>query len=278
MKRKKILFFKTPRLTNTSVVHINIPKRQRFVIAVLLLSSMLFITENVLGKSGFYVAIVISLLSAGLFFLSVFRDIKDNHALYVYILPVFLFTMSFGLFYFLLPSRLLARGVLTILYAFGLYSLFLSQNIFIVSSLRTIQLVSGARIASFVITVLSYFLLTTVIFSLRLPIFAMAGSIAACSFIAVFQSIAVTYEKSLKQSSLWAGVLSLALLEVAILLWFWPAQPTLLSIFLTGFFYTIVGLTHVWMDRRLFRGVIWGYIWVTVVVFLLLITFTAWKG
>ena len=85
------------------------------------------------------------------------------------ILP-FIYTFAFGFFYLLTPASFIIRLVLTAIYAFGLYSLFLSQNIFVVSSSRTIQLLSGARIVSFVITVISYFFLTNIVFSFHVMV------------------------------------------------------------------------------------------------------------
>lgn len=88
---------------------------------------------------------------------------------------------------------------------------------------------------------------------------------------ATFQSIAVTFEKSIIKTINWVTVLALCLFELSIVLWFWPSTPTLISLFLTGIFYTIIGLSHAWFDRRLFRGVMWEYIWVGALVFFMLI-------
>lgn len=273
---------KKRRLALLSMGFITISKRQRFVASVILCGVGLFVSENLLGKGGFYVTILLSLLSGILFFLSVFSDIKDKYSLYIFILPIFLYTLAVGLFYFLIPPQFLSRMLITVLYTVGLYSLYLSQNIHIVASLRTIPLLSGARIVSFVITFLSYFCLSAVLYTLsstlKLPIAVGSLMVFLFSFLTVFQSIALSYEKSLKQSLLWVLPLSLCLLEVAIVMWFWPTTPTVIAIFLTGFFYTIVGLSHVWLDKRLFKGVIWEYVWVAVLVFAMLLVFTSWRG
>lgn len=278
MKRKKFLFFKDKSISLPSSNLITVTKRQRFVIVVFILSSLLFLSENIFGSSGFYVTVFISLFSSLLFFLSVYTDMQGNRALYIFILPVFLFTLSFGLFYFLLPDRLLFRVGLTALYAVGLYLLLLCQNIFIVSTLRTIPLLGGARVGAFFLTLLSYFFLVSVIFSLRMPLIATGVSLFIFSALASFQTITIIYEKSFKRAVLWVLLLSICLLEIGLILWFWPATPTLLAVFLTGFFYMIVGLSHVWLDKRLFKGVIWEYLWVAVLTFTILIAFTSWRG
>lgn len=253
-------------------------KRQRFVMLVGLLTLCLFFSEYLFGKSGFFVVIFLSILAGVLFLLSIYEDLKKNFHPQVFILP-FLFTLSFGLFYFLVPGRFLSRGILTILYGVGLYSLYLSQNIFIVASIRTIGLLNGARIVSFVITLVSYFFLTNIVFTFRLPIIPLAFLVFVFSYLLILQAFwTITLEKSLIKTSLWVLGLSLCLFEVAILLWFWPTTPTVIALFLTGFFYTIVGISQVWFDKRLFRGVIWEYIWVAVIVFCILILSTSWSG
>jgi hypothetical protein len=253
-------------------------KRQRFVVSVILLTLGLFYSEHLLGKSGFFVVFFLSLASSLLFFTSVYADIKENKSLIVYALPLFYYTLAIGLFYFLIPPRVISRFVITSLYAFGLYSLCLSQNIFIVASLRTIPLMSGARIVSLAITLVSFFFLSTVAFSLRLPLIFVIMLLFAFTFIATFQSIAVTFEKSIKKSLLWVLALTTCILEVSVILWFWPTMPTLIALFLTGLFYTLIGLTHAWFDKRLFRNVMWEYIWVAAIVLFVLILLTPWRG
>ncbi|MCX6782868.1 MAG: hypothetical protein NTZ20_02650 [Candidatus Levybacteria bacterium] len=253
-------------------------KRQRFIISIIILSFGLFFSEQFFGKSGFLITLFLSLLSSLLFFFSIRDELKGNRSLYVYLFPLFFYTLATGLFYFLTPPRFLSRFLMTVIYAVGLYSLYLSQNIFIVASLRTIPLLSGARIVSLATTLISYYFLITVILTLHLSVYISSLFIFLFSFMAAFQSIAVTFEKSIIKTINWVTVLALCLFELSIVLWFWPSTPTLISLFLTGIFYTIIGLSHAWFDRRLFRGVMWEYIWVGALVFFMLIFFTPWRG
>lgn len=281
--KKKSLFFLPGKYSLFPVrIRFVVTKRQKFVISVILLSLGLFLTEHLFGKSGFYFAIFLSILTGVLFYLSIKKDMQGNSSFYIFILPFF-YTLAFGLFYFLIPARFLTRTLWTFLYAIGLYSLFLSQNIFVVASIRTIALLSGARITSFVITFLSFGLLSKVVFSLEWPLvlsFLVKPSlIFIFSFPLILQSIwTITLDKSLEKTFLWAFLLSVCLFEIAAVLWFWPTASTFIAIFLTGLFYTIVGISQVWFDKRLFKGVIWEYVWVAVVVMCMLIVFTSWKG
>ncbi len=252
-------------------------KRHRFVAAVIILSLGLFFSEYMLGKAGIFVVLGISVLTNILLLWSNYRDIKDNFTWHQFILP-FLFSLACGLFYFLIPARLLTRFLMTTSYAFGLYSLFLSQNIFTIASARTIALFSSARTVSFVMTILSYFFLSTTVFSLHINPFITALLVIPYSFLLVLHSLwTVTLEPSVKPHLLWSFGLTLCLFEVALFLSFWPTTATVIALFLTGFFYTLTGLTQVWFEKRLFRGVLWEYIWVAVIVLLILLLFTSWR-
>ena len=66
------------------------------------------------------------------------------------------------------------------------------------------------------------------------------------------------------------------MIEIAAVVWFWPSTPTVIALFLAGFFYTIVGISHVWFEKRLFRGVMWEYVWVGATVCFVLLLFTSW--
>lgn len=253
-------------------------KRQRFILAVIFLSIGMFFAEHLLGRSFILVSFFLSLLTVLLFFWANNKDIKENFSLNIFILPFF-YSLSFGVFYFLIPARFLTRVLMTSFYAVGLYSLFLAQNIFIVASIRTIALLSSARIVSFVITLISYFFLSDALFSLDLPLFLTSLLFLIFSFPLVLQSLwSITLEKSPLSYLEWAIGIGICLVELSAILWFWPSQPTIIALFLTGFFYTTVGLSHAWLEKKLFKNVMWEYIWVGVIVFLILILFSSWRG
>lgn len=277
--RRKASQIRYNRSSRKKTLNIVLEKRQKFVLSVLILSCGLFFTETQFRQSGFIIAFLLSLFTDIFLFWAVRKDLKEAESDYpysIFILPFF-YTLSFVLFYFLIPSRLLSRIILTILYGVGLYSLYLCQNIFTVSSIRTIALVSGAKIVSFVLTLLSFFFLSNIIFTLHLPIYFSGPLIAIFTGFLVFQSL-WTYALQKPAFSLfwWSGIVTVCLIEIATTLWFWPSSPTVIALFMTGFFYTLVGLSHVWLDRRLFRGVLWEYVWVGAVVFFVLQLFTSW--
>lgn len=270
---KQILIRLLRRSLMIKKIFFGIGKRQKFIIIVISSSLLLFLAEHQLGKSGLYIALFLSFLTTVLLYLTVSKDLKNNFSAQIFILPFF-YSLSFGLFYFLVPARFLTRIVITSVYAFGLYSLLLTVNIFVVSSIRTIALLASARTVSFIITLLSYFFLANVVFSMHLNVFFTLILVFAFSFPLILQSLwTYNLESKLFSNALWVASISLGLVEIALALWFWPILPTITALFLTGFFYIIVGLSQVWLEKRLFRSVMWEYIWVAVLMFLIFIFF-----
>lgn len=253
-----------------------ISKRQKLVLSVIILSLGLFVAEHLLGKSGIFVVFALSLLTTFFLFLSLYEDLEDNFSWQIFILPFF-YSLSVGLFYLLVPARLITRIGMTTLYAIGLYSLFLSQNIFTVSSIRTIQLLSGARTVSLVLTLLSYFFISNVVFSFHINVFITLFLIFIFTFPIVLQSIWIhTLERPLFSQVFWVISLTICLVEVSLFLWFSPSSPTVSALFLTSIFYVLVGLTQAWFEKRLFRSVILEYFWLTAISFIFLLLFTNW--
>ncbi|MEK7571320.1 MAG: hypothetical protein AAB553_03520 [Patescibacteria group bacterium] len=268
-KRKRFFHFSKP-------AFFSIDKRQKFVVGTALLSLGLFFTEYQLSISGIIAALLLAFFTNIILFWAIHNDIQDKKNYEVFILPLF-YSLAFGLFYFLTPAAFFSRLILTVIYAFGLYSLFLSQNILIVSSSRTIALLSGSRIVSFVVTLVSYFLLTNTIFTFHITIFPVILILLTYTYLLVYHSLwTYTLQKNSQPLSLWASSVTVCLVEVATILWFWPSNPTVISLFLTGFFYAILGLSHIWFERRLFKGILWEYVWVGCVVFFVLMIFTPW--
>jgi len=168
MNLRKLKYFRGRVYSKLRKIGVN--KRQRLILGVLVLGLSLFLSEYLLGKSGVFAVFIIALLSDVVLFIALFNDIEENFNFQLFILPFF-FSLAFGLFYLLVPARFLTRIVMSSLYAVGLYSLFLSQNIFAVSGIRTIALLSSARTVSFTTSIISFFFLSNVIFSLHANIF-----------------------------------------------------------------------------------------------------------
>lgn len=256
----------------------SISKRQKFVLAVLFITAGFFVSQMyALNIKGLVVGVVLSFLTVLSMFLILRSDIKGSFYYPILILP-FLYTLSFNLFGNLIPPRILSKIIITALYAFGLYSLYLSHNIFALSSIRTINLLRSARGVSFVITLIVLFFFLNVIFSLHLFVLNTTILVFTIVFCLNFQSF-WTYildKNMIKEIILYSFYCSLALAELSLILVVWPISATIYSIFLTGMFYTYSGLSHAWLEKRLFKGVFWEYLWVGFIVILILIRFAEW--
>lgn len=254
-----------------------IGKRQKFAIGVGVLSFGLFASEFTLNAYGILIAFFLAVLSDVVLFWAIQKDLEDNFSSQVFVLPFF-YSLSFGLFSFLTPARLITRIILTTLYAVGLYSVFLSENIFTVASIRTIALLNSARIVSLVISLITYFFLASTVFSLRIDVIPTMITLFIFTLLLSTHAIwTYTLERDIKKDFIWVGILSICILELALVLWFWPTTPTVGALFLTSVWYVLIGLSHVWLDKRLFRNVLWEYIWIAVVAFLVLLSFTKWQ-
>lgn len=256
---------------------LNLSKRQKFVFIILLLSSGVWFSTYLSGISLILVSVILSILGMILLYLTLRYDISGTFYYPILILPFF-FTISFALFYPLIPARFLTRTILILIYAFGLYSLFLTNNIFAVSAIRTINLLRSARIVSFVLTIVVLFLLTNIVFSQRLPFFVTPIIISVITFLLNFQSLWVySLSKAFIRESLMSSILiAVALGQLAFILNLWPVTAAIYSIFITGIFYAYSGLTHAWVEKRLFKGILWEYVWVGFLAILILVFFSNW--
>lgn len=257
----------------------NISKRGKFVFCVFFLSVSLFLTEYASGRVVIVFGFLLALLTLVFLYLILKDDIaRKRSALPIFILPFF-YTLSFSLFYSLVPSRFLTKIILTGIYAFGMYSLFLTENIFAISSLRTINLLRSARIVSFLITIFVLFFMFNIIFSLRFPLYVTPILVGVLSYLMATQflwSYVEDKNQGSREVSVFSGAIALMLTELSCILTIWPVTPSIFAIFLTGIFYTYSGLSHIWMERRLFKGILWEYIWVGVLSIIFLIIFSKW--
>ncbi len=251
----------------------SIDKRQKFVISVVILTIGLIYTEFQFYSAGILVPFILAVLTDVFLFWSIYKDIKERRVYEIFILP-FLYSLAFGLFCLLTPN-FMYRVVLAIVYAFGLYSLFLSQNIFVVSSTRTIALLSGARIVSSVVTLISFFLLTNVVFTLHLVIFPVLILVLIYTYLLFYHSLwTYTLQKITQPLAIWVSALTMCIIELTAIMWFWRSKPPIIALFLTGFFYIVAGLSHIWFEKRFFKGILWEYAWVGFVVIFVLIVFS----
>lgn len=254
-------------------------KRTKFILTSVLLS-VGFIAINFLDNQYRYYSIgILGISTMVLFGLSLREGLGRNATLLTLILPTF-FTLGVGLFWFLLPATIFTRIPVIIMYGFGLYFLALTANIFTVSAMRTIALARAARGVGFVLTLLTSFLLFDAILSLRADLLVTAVLSAVISFPLFLQGLWVSVlDRHLSvEMILYSLVLSTGVVQVQVMLYFWPVSVVVGSIFLTVAIYILLGLGQAQMEGRLFKKTLKEYLTIGLIVFIAMLAATKWGG
>lgn len=255
----------------------SLSKRQRFVITSILLSTgfvgVAFL-DNQYRTLGIGSLGVITVL---LFLWSLRESIRRDMTLLTLVLPFF-FTISIGLFWFLLPSSILARVPVVILCGLGIYTLCLTANIYSVASIRTIALMRAARGVGFVLTLLTFFLILDTILSIREQVFVTSLLVMIISFplyLQGFWSIPLGSKISKDVLTL-SGISTLIMGEIALSLYFWPVTVVVGSLFYTVSAYVLLGLGQAKLEGRLFRQTAREYLTLGALVFIGMFFATRW--
>ena len=254
-------------------------KRKRFIITTLILV-LGFIGIQIIGNQYRFVSIaVLGLLTIITFIWSLKEGLGFNMSLLSLILP-FLFTIGVGLFWFLLPSSLLARIPVLVFYGVGIYSLCLTANIYTVGTIRTIALLRAAKGVGFVLTLVTLFLLYDTILSLRIAIFLVSPLILLTSLILFFQGYwSVNLKSSFSLNILKISLVSsLVMGEISLILFFWPTTVAVGSLFFTISSYVLLGLGQARLEDRLFTQTIREYFSIAILVSLGMFLATRWGG
>jgi hypothetical protein len=258
---------------------LKIDKRKKFFITACLLAVGL-LSIQLTGVEWRYGAI--ALLGLATYFLSAWslsEGLSGIEWLTVLILPV-LFSIGVSLFYFLTPVLWLARLPLIFLYGVGLYSLLLTENIFSVAAIRTIQLLRSAHAVSFLLTLFTSFFLYNVVLSFRgTPWFnfLLVFSVSLPIFLQGLWCINLE-EKLTARTWLYSLGSALFLGEIALAFSFWPVTVAVGSLSLTTSLYILLGLIQYHFSEKLFRRTINEYIGVGIVILIVVFLTTHWGG
>lgn len=256
-----------------------ISKRKRFVIASVLLS-IGFLGIQTLPEAFRFISIgILGIFTLIFFILSLWEGLSRDLTLLTLILPFF-YTIAIGFFWFLLPSNVLARFPVIILYGIGIYSLSLTMNIYTVSAIRTIALLRAARGVGFVLTLFTMFLIFDNILSLRQTPFITSPLIFLVTLPIFLQGYwSITLQKRLSINIVNLTLISaLVCAQIATCLFFWPVSVAVGSLFLTLTAYVLLGLGQAHLEGRLFSETVRDYIIVAALVFFGMYFFTSWSG
>ena len=254
-------------------------KRQQFVIITFILAAGMVLTQLAPAELRYTMVAALSLLTFLGTAFALREDLSGIEWLTLLTLPT-LFTAAVGLFYFLLPVRWLTRLPVVILYSIGMYALLLTENIYNVAAERTIALFRAAHSVGFLLSLLTYFLLTQTVLAFRLPHYSNVLLIGIISFFLLIDSL-WAMELSARISGRVGRVsiaLTVVLMELSWILSFWPVSTTLIALFLTTCFYGLVGMGQQYLTERLYKKTIIEFLGVVSIVFSILILATRWRG
>ncbi|MBP8590893.1 hypothetical protein KBI33_00265 [Candidatus Shapirobacteria bacterium] len=255
-------------------------KRVRFVFSSLFLGLIFLLIQQLPFPQRYWGIGGLLILSISLHFFSLYEGLNFNvERLLTPILPSF-FSLGVSLFYFLLPSSWPYQLLIFALFSFGMYVIFLTENIFTVASLRTIALARAAQAVGFLLTLLSLFFLYDAIFSFRLSFWKNAILASFFTFPLTLHSLwAVNLEESLSRDDLLlALIFSLVAGEFSLIISFYPVEILMGSLFLTTVSYVLLGLGSAQRADRLFKRTAQEYLIVGSLMFLGLFLTTSWRG
>lgn len=226
-----------------------------------------------------------------------FEDLKGWEWITLLILPL-LFTLGGGFFENLLPPAIprflsfnfqietaiflagLLRFLFAVFYVFGMYTILLTENIFSVASIRTIQLFRAARSWSFIMQLVTSTFFFVLAFSLKVPFYVIGGLVGLISFLLAFGGLwsidlKTEHMDEVKRLSLLVGYL---MLLFGLALSFWPVKAFMGGLALTSCFYSLMGI----LEQRLLNKVTMvgqvEFIIFNLVVLLVTFLTTSWRG
>lgn len=252
-------------------------RREKFVVASVI---AVFGLLGVQYVSLDFRYIAIAVFSLFVYLLSTWAlsdDLQAHERLTIVPFPM-LYAASVSLFYFLLPESIFSQAAIIILFGVGMYALFLTANIFSVAKGRTIQLVHAAHAISGFFGVIISLLFSNTIFSLKLPFYLNGLLIGFAHFPLILMLLwSVKLENKIERETVgFSFVLTLVLMELALILSLFPLGTWYYALFVMSFFYIGLGLMQNFLRGRLFIRTLVEYSLVAafiVLVFLMVLPF-----
>lgn len=170
-----------------------------------------------------------------------------------------LFFLGFGLFSVLLPDGFLTSMILSVVFGFVIYTLFLVENVFLVAiGFKTVPLYRAAFTVSLMLTLFTSFFVFNSLISFRLYFwwnFILTFLISMLFFL--YQFWAVTIESvddgKSKNLKVYYIIPSLVMAEISAILSFLPVGIFKGSIYLVTAMYIMIGLVSAGLRERLFK-------------------------
>lgn len=226
-----------------------------------------------------------------------FEDLKGWEWLTLMIFPV-LFTLGTGLFENLLPSAvpsmfglnfqietsIFLGGIVRILfllaYTLGMYAILLTENIFSVASIRTIQLFRAARSVNFIMALVIAIFFFAVALSLKLAFPYVMGIVGIVSLLLSFGTLwsidlkTEHLDEVYRLSILIGWIMALCSAVVS----FWPIRPFIGGLALTSCFYSVLGILEQRMANKSQEVNFTEFVIFNVIILLIAFLTTSWRG
>lgn len=191
------------------------------------------------------------------------------------LLPM-LFTLAVASYFLLIPAEWL-KILVALVFGLVFYILLLSQNIFNVSSLRTIPLYRVASTTVFVLTIFTASLLFVVIYSFHFPFYINGPAVFLLSFFLILPIMwSVQMEKLNQLIVFYSVILALIVGEVGLVLSFWPLTNAMSSVVLALVLYMVLGISTDTLRERLSKEAVLGYIKWSIPIFLIAALTASW--
>lgn len=259
------------------MISLTITKRQKIIVASIIVSLGLLGTNFVPFYLRQWYVLGMTVTTYILSLWALWVGISRLKAITLLILPTF-FSLAITGYYFLLISWWV-RVPTAIAFGLIFYLLLLSQNIFNVSSIRTIPLYRAASTTVYVLTILTFFLLLSVVLSFQLLFIWNAVIVFALAFPLSLQLLwTIEIEGVNKALVLYSIIISLMTAEFVLAYSFWPIKPIIESLVTMIVFSTILGVViHTLKDRFIKRD-LWLYLGWAVAAFIIAMVTTNWAG
>lgn len=273
-------------------------KRQRLILVTLFLSLGLFAVQMIkMPEQRLLIIILFGIVSYFVTSFALFEDLDGVEWLTLLVLPT-LFCVTSALFIPLLPrtidsillfpllpdeARVVAlflKFLFVLMFMVGFYFLLLTENIFNVSAVRTIQLLRVAHAVGFLFTLIVSFFFFNILMSFQLHGFVNSILTFVFSFPIFLQGLwSVNLEDGITYSvGRYSFVLSLCLSQISLAISFWPLEPTLSALFLTAIVYEFLGIAQHHFASRLFRRAVYEFAIVALIIFIVMFVMARWNG
>lgn len=253
-------------------------RREKFVLASILLSLGLLSVQYVPLDFRYPLLLVFSVFTYLVSAWALSDDLQKIEWLTILPLPT-LYAGAVGAFYFLLPEGWTSRFFNLGLFGIGMYALYLTANIYSVAKGRTIQLLRAAHAIGLLFTLLTSLLYLNTILSHHFPFYINGLLVGVTHFPLIFLFLwAVRLEPKIDTKVVQISLIfTLFMVELGIMLSFFPMSVWLTSLFLMTFLYIVLGILQAYFQDRFFQSTINEYTGVGIFLGALFLVLLPWK-